>query len=105
MNPCIPKSWRSFEIEYRAGNATLTIHVENPEGVATGVRRVEIDGTIAEDGRIPLGPEGGHRNVRVLMGRHQRAPRGPSPRVRIVEGARRARAQLTRRCVRGANPS
>jgi cyclic beta-1,2-glucan synthetase len=69
VNPCIPRSWRSFEIEYRAGDVTLTIHVENPDGVATGVRRVEIDGTIAEDGRIPLGPDGGHRNVRVVMGR------------------------------------
>jgi len=80
VSPCIPRSWRSFEIEYRAFDAWLTIQVDNPEGVATGVRRVEIDGTIAEDGMIPLRPGGTHRRVRVLMGRNNsERPAVPRP--------------------------
>ncbi len=69
VNPCIPRGWRSFDIEYRFGESTLAIHVENPEGVATGVRRVEVDGLLVEDGRIPLSSHVGRRSVRVLMGR------------------------------------
>nr|MDQ2647558.1 glycosyl transferase [Myxococcota bacterium] len=69
VNPCIPRGWRSFDVDYRFGESLLAIHVENPEGVSTGVRRVEVDGQLVEDGRIPLSPQVGRRNVRVLMGR------------------------------------
>jgi len=37
IDPCIPKSWRNFEISYRYRSARYEIQVENPGGVSYGV--------------------------------------------------------------------
>ncbi len=44
IDPCIPEQWRSFKIRYRAKRATYDFEIENPQGVARGVLRVELDG-------------------------------------------------------------
>ncbi len=67
IDPCIPKSWPRFDMEYRFGDTLYRIAVENPRGVNRGVERVTVDGTIVPDGRIPLDPGGGVREVRVTL--------------------------------------
>ena len=67
--PCVPKSWKHYEIEYRCAGGRFQIVVENPEGLCTGRCKVELDGKPVPDGAIPLdGPVGEHR-VRVVMTR------------------------------------
>jgi cyclic beta-1,2-glucan synthetase len=68
LRPCIPKSWRGFEIAYRHRDSVFSIRVENPNGVSAGVRSVELDGNLVADGNIRLDTPGSRHEVRVVMG-------------------------------------
>jgi cyclic beta-1,2-glucan synthetase len=76
MAPCVPRAWNGFEIEYRYQKSVYVIRVENPHGVMSGVRKLEVDGNVITDGRIALDGGGGRHEVRVLMGgdADQRSP-------------------------------
>jgi cyclic beta-1,2-glucan synthetase len=70
VDPCIPKAWPSFEIEFRHGSARYEIAVQNPCGVNRGVTAVELDGRSlpGESRRIPLVDDGATHRVRVVLG-------------------------------------
>ena len=68
-SPAEATAWRGYEVSYRDGDGELHIVVENPDGVEHGVRRIEIDGREAVDGRIPLSGATGRRAVRCVIGR------------------------------------
>jgi cellobiose phosphorylase len=68
IDPCIPSSWRSYQLCYRWGQAVLNIQVENPDGVSRGLRRVEMGGRLLPDGKIPLPEDPGEYDVRVILG-------------------------------------
>jgi len=74
IDPCIPRDWKKFSIEYRRGETTWAIEVRNPDGVNRGVRKVTVDGVVLEDPRIPLGSDGGKRKVEVELGASQHTP-------------------------------
>lgn len=66
LNPCIPKSWSGFEINYRYGNTWYRIQVENPQGVNGGVREILLDGRPVADG-VPLADDGKTHRVQVRL--------------------------------------
>jgi cyclic beta-1,2-glucan synthetase len=68
VEPCIPSSWPGYEAVIKTQQAELRITVENPERVAGGVRRIELDGAAVE-GDIPLVDATGIHVVRVVLGR------------------------------------
>ncbi|MDB4917521.1 MAG: hypothetical protein JWM95_5165, partial [Gemmatimonadetes bacterium] len=68
LSPCIPPSWKQFGIDYRHGATMYNIRVENPEGVSTGIVAVAIDGTVLDDGVIPLADDGATHQVTLVMG-------------------------------------
>ncbi|HEY8204734.1 MAG TPA: hypothetical protein VIF81_08415, partial [Pyrinomonadaceae bacterium] len=68
MDPCIPRSWREFEITYRRGNTTYRIKVENPHSVSRGIASVELDGQLRSDDEVSLADDGGVHEVRVVLG-------------------------------------
>jgi cyclic beta-1,2-glucan synthetase len=66
LNPCIPRSWKEFSIDYRYGDSTYSISVRNPDGVQRGVKSVTVDGS--DTGvAIPLTQYGDH-DVVVTLG-------------------------------------
>ncbi|NTW28974.1 MAG: hypothetical protein HGA39_06400 [Coriobacteriia bacterium] len=67
MDPCIPKRWREYEIDYRHGSATYHIRVENPRGVNGGVARVTLDGVALDGHSIPLPDDGAKHEVVVTL--------------------------------------
>ena len=67
IDPCVPKSWDKFQIEYNAGKAVYRVEVKNPDGVNCGVTNIYMDGKPCQDGYISLGDQGFHR-VEVVMG-------------------------------------
>lgn len=69
INPCIPTDWPGFELVYRHAETEFIIHVENPERVSRGVVRIEMDGLVCTDARIPLLTDGGQHSVQVQLGR------------------------------------
>jgi cyclic beta-1,2-glucan synthetase len=68
VNPCIPPAWTEFRVTYRYGKSELLLSYDNPSGVATGVRRIELDGEALPDSAVPLVDDGRRHRVHVLMG-------------------------------------
>lgn len=66
VDPCIPKEWRSFDVSRKWRGALYQIHVENPDGVSKGVRRLYVDGARAD--KIPPFADGEKHEIRVIMG-------------------------------------
>ena len=68
--PCIPKTWRHFEIVFRYHSTRYDVAVENPHGVSRGVTSVELDGEVLprNQGGIPLVDDGATHRVRVSLG-------------------------------------
>ncbi|HEX2707765.1 MAG TPA: glycosyl hydrolase family 65 protein, partial [Solirubrobacterales bacterium] len=50
IDPCIPRAWPGFRIEFRYHSATYEIAVENPAGVSRGVATIELDGEVSRAG-------------------------------------------------------
>jgi cyclic beta-1,2-glucan synthetase len=69
IDPCIPRSWPSYSIEFRYHSAIYKINVENPSGVARGVALTELDGKIlAGSASVPLADDGATHNIRIVLG-------------------------------------
>lgn len=68
FEPCIPKDWSHYSIEYRDGRTTYHITVDNPRGVCRGVKTVTLDGGELSTGEVPLLQDGERHEVRVELG-------------------------------------
>ena len=69
FDPCIPRAWRNFQLDFRYHSSQYKIAVENPHGVTRGVSSIELDGTLLASGMpIPLADDGATHQVRVTLG-------------------------------------
>ena len=70
LEPCIPKSWASYEMTFHRQSAHYEIVVDNSAGVGRGVCFAEVDGVeIAERPlRVPIGNDGSVHRVRIKLG-------------------------------------
>ena len=68
VDPCIPKAWPGFEVQYAAAGARYGVIVENPRGVSRGVTRIELDGADNTGRDIPILHDGVEHTVRVVLG-------------------------------------
>ena len=76
LDPCIPRAWPGYELDFRYHSARYEIVVENPVGVSRGVASAELDGrTLEGEGgegatgaAIPLADDGLTHRVRVVLG-------------------------------------
>jgi cyclic beta-1,2-glucan synthetase len=68
IDPCIPRGWREFEINYRRGKTTYHIKVENPHSLCRGVVSVKLDGVAQPDVEVGLVDDGRQHEVLILMG-------------------------------------
>lgn len=72
MDPVIPPEWNGFQITYRYGASKYLIQVNNPEQVARGVVRLDLDGKSLSSNTIPLTDDDGDHNVIITMGKRLR---------------------------------
>jgi cyclic beta-1,2-glucan synthetase len=70
IEPCIPRSWRRFDVEYRHGGTLYRITVTNPFGATRGVSHAELDHlTILRPPiRVALQDDRAEHTIRVVMG-------------------------------------
>jgi cyclic beta-1,2-glucan synthetase len=68
IDPCIPREWSGYALEYRHGETHYRIAVNNPKGVQRGVQRIDLDGEKLPTGEIPLLQDGGRHEIEVWMG-------------------------------------
>jgi cyclic beta-1,2-glucan synthetase len=69
LDPCVPRSWPRFELDFVRGAVRLHIVVENPHGQCRGVQLLEYDGErlASVPPRVPLQPDGRLHQVRVVL--------------------------------------
>ncbi|HEU4915829.1 MAG TPA: glucoamylase family protein [Acidimicrobiia bacterium] len=69
VDPCIPRAWRGFEIDFRYHSARYEIQVSNPNGVTRGVTSLTLDGTTLDPGsELKLVDDGLTHRVRIVLG-------------------------------------
>ena len=68
IEPCIPRGWPDFEIDYRRGKTLYQIRVKNPLGICRGVAEVSLDGKSLSSNEIPLTSDEQVHKVNVVMG-------------------------------------
>jgi cyclic beta-1,2-glucan synthetase len=68
INPCIPKDWLGFQVDYRFGATHYRISVENPEKVNQGVQLILLDGNPLPGHLVPLANDDQPHEVRIVMG-------------------------------------
>jgi cyclic beta-1,2-glucan synthetase len=70
IDPCIPRAWPRFDIDFRYHSSKYEIVVENPHGVSRGVASVELDDQVltANGKSIPLADDGITHKVRIVLG-------------------------------------
>ena len=67
VDPCIPTSWKGFEMTRKFRGATYKITVKNPKGISKGVESVFVNGEEIESNVIPAFEKGTHK-VEVVLG-------------------------------------
>lgn len=68
IDPCVPKSWRHYEIGRKFRDAEYRIKINNPDGVSRGVRRLVVNGEEIEGNLVPHQPAGSVNTVEVTLG-------------------------------------
>ncbi len=68
VDPCIPRNWPGYTINYRRGTTLYRIEVENPQGVSRGVLELVLDGRQVTADGITLADDGKAHDVRVILG-------------------------------------
>ncbi|HEX7950429.1 MAG TPA: glucoamylase family protein [Candidatus Limnocylindrales bacterium] len=70
IDPCVPRAWPRFEMDFAYHASRYEIQVENPRGVSRGVESAEVDGRVlpGPGAAIPLVDDGGVHRVRVILG-------------------------------------
>ena len=73
IEPCIPKDWKEYNIQYKWKNSIYNIAVKNPNGKNTGVTKILVNGkeietneSNNENGLIKL-EDNGIFNIEVWM--------------------------------------
>jgi cyclic beta-1,2-glucan synthetase len=69
IDPCIPRYWPSYSIDFRYHSATYRIKVDNPSGVSRGVALTELDGKVLPGSvNVPLADDGAVHQVHIVLG-------------------------------------
>jgi cellobiose phosphorylase len=69
IDPCIPRNWPGYSIEFRYHSATYQIKVDNPSGVSRGVALTELDGKLlAGSAKVPLVNDGAAHQIHIVLG-------------------------------------
>jgi len=68
IDPCIPRDWKEYTIDYQYKGSSYVIKVKNPGGVNQGVQRILLDGKEIDEKEIPLADDGKIHQVEVILG-------------------------------------
>jgi len=69
IDPCIPRNWPGYSIDFRYHSATYKITVKNPRGLCRGIASTSVDGKgFVGRVNIPLADDGAEHQVLIVMG-------------------------------------
>ncbi|HHW32479.1 MAG TPA: glycosyl transferase [Clostridiaceae bacterium] len=67
FDPCIPRNWPGYKVEYRYKDTLYIIKVNNPDGVNKGVKNIKLDGVVQKSRYVPLENNGGSHLIEITM--------------------------------------
>jgi cellobiose phosphorylase len=67
IDPCIPKEWPGFEMEYKWKKTIYSIEVVNPNHSSKGVKEVTVDGVKKEKNSIKLTDDKKSHTIKIKM--------------------------------------
>ena len=67
IEPCIPKEWKEYSIQYHYGNSIYNIKVKNPEGKNTGVSKFSFNGEEIKEKQIKLFENNTVNEIEIIM--------------------------------------
>lgn len=67
FEPSIPGHWPEYQLNYRYGNTTYQILVENPDGINRGVGEIHVNGRVIEEDKVLLEDDGKTHQIKVIM--------------------------------------
>lgn len=67
VDPCIPSTWKGFEMVRKFRGATYKITVKNPKGICKGVEKMVVDGATLDSNVAPIFKSGTH-TIEVTLG-------------------------------------
>jgi cellobiose phosphorylase len=68
IDPCIPESWKGFNVTRKFRGSTYEIEVCNPSGISKGVKYLIVDGIEINGNLIPLADQKTVCKVKVVLG-------------------------------------
>jgi cyclic beta-1,2-glucan synthetase len=69
IDPCIPRNWPGYSIDFRYHSATYRIVVDNPSSVTRGVALAELDGKLLRGpATIQLADDGIVHRFHIVLG-------------------------------------
>jgi cyclic beta-1,2-glucan synthetase len=69
VDPCIPRNWPGYSINFQYHSATYKITVKNPLGLSRGVASTSIDGNVLVGrANIPLTDDGAVHQILIVLG-------------------------------------
>jgi cyclic beta-1,2-glucan synthetase len=74
LNPCIPRVWPHYSLDWTFGRTRYSFLVLNPDHRSRGVVSAELDGAPVDARAIPLLDDGRQHEVRIVLGDPARVP-------------------------------
>ena len=68
INPCVPESWEEWKVTLKRKGCIWNLYFKNPDSVSSGVRKVTVNGVLAEGNGVELSENNLCNNVQVIMG-------------------------------------
>lgn len=68
IDPCIPKSWKTYKVSRKFRGSKYEISIDNPEGVSKGVKSLTVNGEKVTGNLIPIQKENSTNQIVVIMG-------------------------------------
>jgi len=67
VNPCIPKNWREYDIQYKYKTTTYRIKVKNNDGKNTSVKKFILNGEEVAEKQVLLQDNGKIYNIEIFL--------------------------------------
>jgi cyclic beta-1,2-glucan synthetase len=68
IDPCIPRKWEEYTVNYKYMETSYQITVSNPNSICKGVASIVVDGKVVDDKGIQLVNDKKTHKIKVLMG-------------------------------------
>jgi cyclic beta-1,2-glucan synthetase len=63
LNPCLPRHWKRCDVTLRRGSGTLSVRIEDPDGLGSGELELRVNGQAWATSRIPFPQDGSSWDV------------------------------------------